>query len=121
MNASRPQGKKAQAAKATGLPHSRIGPGGRAVAVEPTIKTGNLKRLRRIEGQVRGLYQMVQQERYCADILVQVAAVQQALRAVSRELWKKHLQHCVSHALQAGGRPAKAVSEELMRLSHLWQ
>ncbi len=104
-------------------PHSSsmIGPGGRAVAVEPAAKARNLKRLRRIEGQVRGLQQMVQQERYCADILVQVAAVQQALRAVSRELWKNHLQHCVSHTLQAGGRPAEAVSEELMRLGHLWQ
>ncbi len=121
MNAARPHRKKAKADQPPALRQSRIGPGGRAVAVEAAIKTGNLKRLRRIEGQVRGLYQMVEQERYCADILVQVAAVQQALRAVSRELWKNHLQHCVSHALQAGGRPAKAVSEELMHLSHLWQ
>ena len=117
----RQNGKKSAERRRLANVRPMFGPGGLARAVEPEIKTGNLKRLRRIEGQVRGLQQMVQQERYCADILVQIAAVQQALRAVSRELWQNHLQHCVSHALRAGGRPARAMSAELIQLSHLCQ
>jgi len=55
-----------------------------AVGVDPRIKSSNLKRLRRIAGQVRGLERMVGEDRYCADILVQLASVQQALRGVGR-------------------------------------
>src|SRR5215470_10191595 len=62
--------------------------GRKAKGVDPTIKASNQKRLRRIEGQVRGLHKMVAEERYCADILTQVASVQEALRAVSRALMR---------------------------------
>jgi DNA-binding FrmR family transcriptional regulator len=69
-------------------------------------------RLSRIEGQVRGLRRMVEDDRYCIDILDQVAAVEKALRAVSAELVKNHLRHCVRHALDGHGH-ADDVLEEL--------
>src|SRR5580704_13518554 len=70
--------------------------GRHAVAVDADIKARNLTRLRRIEGQVRGLQKMVTEDRYCADILTQLSAVHEALRSVSRELMRNHLKHCAS-------------------------
>ena len=61
-----------------------------------------LKRLKRIEGQVRGVSKMVEEDRYCMDVLMQIAAVQQALRGVSRELMHQHLEHCVHDAVARG-------------------
>src|SRR5918995_2371601 len=78
----------------------------RATAVDPEIKTANLARLKRIEGQVRGLSKMIEEDRYCAEILTQVAAVQEALRGVGRELLRNHLKHCVAHATRSGGPKA---------------
>ncbi len=66
----------------------------KAHAVDPGIKSANLKRLRRIEGQIRGLHKMVEEDRYCPDIIIQVASVQEALRGVARELMRNHLRHC---------------------------
>ncbi len=87
------------------------------MAVDPDIKRANLHRLRRIEGQVRGLQKMVAGERYCADILVQVASVEQALRSVSRELMRNHLQHCATAAIRKGTRAeAEAMYAELLDL-----
>jgi DNA-binding FrmR family transcriptional regulator len=86
----------------------------RAAAVDPAIKTRNLARLRRIEGQVRGLQKMVDEERWCADVLTQVASVQEALRSVSRELLRNHLRHCTMAAVQAG--ETDAVTDELVAL-----
>src|SRR5215510_2225625 len=74
----------------------------KAAAVDPEIKTGNLHRLNRIEGQIRGLQKMVHEDRYCADILMQISSVQEALRGVSRELMRNHLRHCVTQAVQKG-------------------
>jgi DNA-binding FrmR family transcriptional regulator len=71
----------------------------KAVAVDPEIKERNLKRLRRIEGQVRGLQRMVDEDRYCADILTQIASVHEALRSVGRELMRNHLRHCAASAI----------------------
>lgn len=89
----------------------------RAVAVEPEIKASNLKRLRRIEGQVRGLQRLVAEERYCADILVQLSSVQEALRSVGRELMRNHLRHCASVAIRQGpGARAEAMYDELLHL-----
>jgi DNA-binding FrmR family transcriptional regulator len=65
------------------------------------------KRLRRIEGQVRGLQQMVDDDRYCIDVLTQVSAVTKALQAVAVELLGDHLGHCVSEAIEAGGPDAE--------------
>jgi CsoR family transcriptional regulator, copper-sensing transcriptional repressor len=70
----------------------------RAAGVDPEIKAAGLRRLRRIEGQVRGLQRMVGDDRYCPDILTQVASVQEALRAVARGLTRNHLMHCVAQA-----------------------
>src|ERR671927_1610275 len=74
----------------------------RAKAVDPEIKARNLKRLRRIEGQVRGLQKMVEDDRYCADILTQISSVHEALRSVARELMRNHLKHCATHAIRNG-------------------
>jgi DNA-binding FrmR family transcriptional regulator len=95
-----------------------VGPGDRhAVAVDPDIKSGVLTRLRRIEGQVRGLQKMVEEERYCTDIITQVSSVQEALRGVGRELLRNHLKHCASAAIRAGDPvAADAVYDELVEL-----
>ena len=65
------------------------------------------KRLRRIEGQVRGIQGMVDQDRYCIDILDQIAATTRALQAVALELLDDHLSHCVANAMTAGGSEAE--------------
>lgn len=91
--------------------------GRKAVAVDPEIKRSNLKRLRRIEGQVRGLARMVESERYCADILVQIASVQEALRAVGRALMRNHLRHCAADAIRKGTpSQVEATCDELLGL-----
>jgi DNA-binding FrmR family transcriptional regulator len=91
--------------------------GRRALAVDPAIKAGNLKRLRRIEGQVRGLQRMVEEDRYCADILMQISAVQEALQGVGRALLRNHLRHCVSQTLRSGtAEQAETIYEELLEL-----
>ena len=91
----------------------------KAIAVDAEIKASNLKRLRRIEGQMRGLQRMVDEEHYCADILVQISSVQEALRGVSRELMRNHLQHCAAQAIAKGSRQdAAAMYEELLDLMY---
>lgn len=64
-------------------------------------RTGSLKRLSRIEGQVRGLQNMIEEDRYCVDILVQVKAVMAALKKVEGELLKDHTDHCLAEALNS--------------------
>jgi CsoR family transcriptional regulator, copper-sensing transcriptional repressor len=89
----------------------------KAVAVDPEVKSANMKRLRRIEGQVRGIERMVSEDRYCADILVQISSAQEALRAVGRVLVRNHLRHCVSKAIRKGTRAqAEATYDELLGL-----
>ena len=70
------------------------------------------KRLRRIEGQVRGLQRMVEEDRYCINILEQISAATRALQSVALELLDDHLAHCVADAVQAGGTEAKAKLSE---------
>lgn len=98
--------------------HSESGTtqGRKAVGVDPEIKKSNLHRLRRIEGQIRGLQRMVEDDRYCADIIVQVAAVQEALRSVGRSLMRNHLHHCAAHALTGTPDEAHAMYDELLEL-----
>lgn len=86
----------------------------KAVAVDPDIKRANLTRLRRVEGQVRGLHKMIEEDRYCADILTQISSVQEALRSVGRELMRNHLKHCAATAISAGGTSADAMYDELV-------
>jgi CsoR family transcriptional regulator, copper-sensing transcriptional repressor len=70
-------------------------------------KEDYLKRLRRIEGQIRGLQRMVEDDKYCIDILTQVSAATKALQSVSLGLMDEHLQHCVSQAIAEGGTAAE--------------
>lgn len=89
-----------------------------AVAVDPDSKERNLKRLRRIEGQVRGLQRMVDEERYCADVLTQISSVQEALRAVGKELMRNHLKHCATHAIKTSTGEADKMYDELLGLMY---
>ena len=68
------------------------------------IKTSCQKRLNRIEGQVRGLAKMVDEDRYCIDIVTQISAVRSALRRVEEEILKDHVAHCVEHAINSGDK-----------------
>ena len=83
-------------------------------------KTAVLKRLKRIEGQVRGLTRMVEDDTYCIDVLTQVAATTKALEAVALKLLDEHLAHCVADAVRLGGVEAdlkvKEASEAIARL-----
>jgi CsoR family transcriptional regulator, copper-sensing transcriptional repressor len=87
-----------------------------ADGVDPDIRARNLKRIRRIEGQVRGVQRMVEEDRYCPDILVQIASIQEALRGVSREVMRNHLEHCAAEAERTGGDAAERMRGELLDL-----
>ena len=85
-------------------------------------KDQHLARLRRIEGQIRGLQRMVESDTYCIDVLTQVSAATKALQAVAMSLLEDHLSHCVTEAIAAGGpdadakvREATAAIERLVR------
>ncbi len=90
----------------------------RAVAVDPDAKARNVKRLRRIEGQVRGLQKMVEEDRYCADILTQISSVHEALRSVGRELMRNHLRHCAAAAIRSGPGDAEPMYDEIIDLMY---
>lgn len=91
--------------------------GRKAAGVDPEIKSSNLKRLCRIEGQIRGLQRMVEEDRYCAEIIVQIASVQEALRSAGRALLKNHLHHCAAQAIRHGNDDeATAMYDELLEL-----
>ena len=92
--------------------------GRKAVAVDPDVKDRNQKRLRRIEGQVRGLQRMVEEDRYCADIMTQISSVHEALRAVGRELMRNHLKHCAATAIRASDDDAESMYDELVDLMY---
>ena len=83
-------------------------------------KADQLKRLRRIEGQVRGIQRMVEDDKYCIDVLTQVSAATKALQAVALSLLDEHLSHCVVGAVAAGGDEAdtklREASEAIARL-----
>jgi CsoR family transcriptional regulator, copper-sensing transcriptional repressor len=68
------------------------------------IKASCQKRLSRIEGQVRGLAKMVDDDRYCIDIVTQISAVRAALRRVEEEILRDHVAHCVEHAISSGDK-----------------
>ena len=91
--------------------------GRKAIGVDSEIKASNLRRLGRIEGQIRGIQRMVEEDRYCADILMQVTSAQEALRAVARALMRNHLAHCAAHAIQTGTEEEKeAMYDELLEM-----
>ena len=70
--------------------------------MQTNAKASVLKRLQRIEGQVRGLSRMVEEDRYCIDIVTQIAAVRAALRRLEEEVLRDHVGHCVEHAIRSG-------------------
>jgi len=85
-----------------GLIH--IHPMGILQAMQNETKTACLKRLGRIEGQVRGLARMIEGDRYCIDVVTQISAVRAALRRVEQEVLRDHVGHCVEHAIASGDR-----------------
>ena len=82
-----------------------------------TRETGR-KRLRRIEGQLRGLQGMLEKDRPCEDVLTQIASVHEALRGVARQLMRSHLQHSALRASRSGSAEAKSIFDELSELIH---
>jgi DNA-binding FrmR family transcriptional regulator len=93
--------------------------GRKAAGVDPEVKTRNLKRLRRIEGQVRGLQKMVEEDRYCADIMTQISSVHEALRSVGRELMRNHIKHCATSTIRGGDdAAAEAMYDELVDMMY---
>src|SRR4051795_898150 len=98
---------------------ARLADGDHAVPVDPEVKHAIGTRLRRIEGQVRGLQKMVEDERYSADVLMQLASVQEALRGVGRGLLHNHLKHCVTEVLRnTDQEQMDAAVEDLMELMY---
>ena len=78
--------------------------GGYIARLAKDSKASTLKRLNRIEGQVRGLARMVEGDRYCIDIVTQIGAVRAALRRVEEEILRDHVAHCVAHAISSGDK-----------------
>lgn len=72
-----------------------------AHAVDPELRRKSLNRLKRIEGQVRGVARMIEEERYCADVLVQVSAIHESLRSLAQLLLRNHLQNCATEAIRS--------------------
>lgn len=103
---------------AAGLETARdgVGPGAHAAEVDPDLKAANLKHLKRIEGQVRGIAAMIDEDRYCADIIQQCAAVQESLRSVAKNLLRNHLSHCANNAMHGDKAQQAAMVDELVAL-----
>ena len=101
---------------AIGKTRDGVGPGAHAAGVDAALKNANLKHLRRIEGQVRGIAAMIEEDRYCADIIQQAAAVQESLRSVAKNLLRNHLTHCAVAALSQDGEKRDDMIEELLEL-----
>jgi CsoR family transcriptional regulator, copper-sensing transcriptional repressor len=92
-------------------------PGRRAAHREADTQEDMRLRLRRVEGQVRGVQKMVESQRYCPDILMQMSAIHESLRAVERILMKEHLRHCATEALRSGDeKQAQRTYNELTEL-----
>jgi CsoR family transcriptional regulator, copper-sensing transcriptional repressor len=72
--------------------------------MQSTTKSSCLKRLNRIEGQVRGVARMVEGDRYCIDVMTQISAIQAALKRVGDEVLKDHVNHCIDHAIASGDK-----------------
>jgi len=98
---------------------SAVGPGGKSHGADPDTKAANIRQLRRIEGQVRGILKMVEDDRYCADIITQVSAARQSLSAVARNLMSNHLRHCAAAAFNERAETRDAMVEELLDLVRL--
>ena len=95
-----PAGTPAAAKKAAAAPAHAAHPAHPLVARPDSVALG--KRLNRIEGQVRGIGRMIEEDRYCIDIMTQISAVRAALRRVEEEILHDHVSHCVQHAIDSG-------------------
>jgi CsoR family transcriptional regulator, copper-sensing transcriptional repressor len=105
--------KAASSAARTALPRAaRVRPAHPVVPRADTDSAALAKRLNRIEGQIRGIARMIENDRYCVDILTQVSAVQSALDALALKLLEHHLHGCVTHAVSSGNG-AQAIDEAL--------
>jgi DNA-binding FrmR family transcriptional regulator len=83
--------------------------------MNPAVKKTSLARLSRLEGQVRGIARMIEDDRYCIDVITQVQAIKAALNRVEEEILKDHVAHCVEHAIQSGdAEEQRAKINELM-------
>jgi DNA-binding FrmR family transcriptional regulator len=84
------------------------------IPMRTEIKTSCLKRLKRIEGQIRGLAGMVEDDRYCIDVVTQISAARAALRRVEEEVLRDHVAHCVEHAVMSGDK-----AEQRLKIAEL--
>lgn len=89
-----------------------------AMGIPETTRRDLLTRLARIRGQVEGIGRMIEEQRYCPDILQQFAAVHAALRSAEKELFATHLERCATHAITEGGEAADDVRREIIDLFH---
>lgn len=87
-----------------------------AVRVDPTAKAANLLQLRRATGQLEGIQRMIEDERYCADIIVQITAARASLQVIAKSLLHQHLKACHEAAIKNGGAEADAMYQELIDL-----
>jgi CsoR family transcriptional regulator, copper-sensing transcriptional repressor len=88
-----------------------------AHAFDPNLKRRISTQLKRIEGQIRGVQRMVEEERYCADVLMQISAIHESLRSVAQLLLRNHLQHCATDAIRSrDGRRRQEMVDELSDL-----
>ncbi len=93
--------------------------GGIVQGMDDKIRKSSLARLARIEGQVRGVARMIEDERYCIDVLTQIRAVRAALDKVEQETLSDHLKHCVAHAFHAGSEGDRQTKiDELLDVLH---
>lgn len=90
--------------------------GRHAVGVDASLRRANLMHLRRIEGQVRGIATMIEDDRYCADIITQVSAVRESLHAVARNLLRNHLTFCAAAAMQGDNAQRGDMIDELLNM-----
>jgi len=115
MECSGECGCSVQTSRGSGKPGA--GPGAHAAGVDAALKAANLNHLRRIEGQVRGIAAMIEDNRYCADIITQVSAVRESLHSVARNLMRNHLKHCAAQALHGDEKSREAVIAELLDIA----
>jgi DNA-binding FrmR family transcriptional regulator len=110
--------RKAAQTKAKPLtrPASAEGPHRFAAALDPSAKAANILQIRRARGQVEGIERMIESDRYCADIIVQITAVRASLQAVAKALLESHLKACHTAAMSNGGAEADKMYQELMAL-----
>ena len=87
-----------------------------ATGIPPENKADLVRRLARVRGQVEGVQRMIEEERYCPEIMQQFAAVHAGLRSAENVLFASHLEGCASHGIEQGGEAARQVREELVHL-----